>query len=160
MTLFIVLAILLPWSLNRQMHEHRITREGLIKLPVIFAAVGALSLTSQDIPTDAAAVSYIALSLGLSIALGVWRGAVIPAWQDAAGEWMSKGNRLTITLWIVLIAAKFAMGTVASITGWFPVSSTGEVFLFLGLSFAAQNAVVARRTIARRVPVGQPAFSR
>ena len=40
------------------------------------------------------------------------------------------------------------------------MSSTGEVFLFLGLSFAAQNAVAARRTIARRAPVGQPAFSR
>jgi hypothetical protein len=159
MTLFLVLAILLPWSLYRQMHEHRITREGLTKLPLIFAAIGVLGLTTQDIPTDAAAAGYVAFSLALSLSLGVWRGAVIPAWRSDAGEWMSKGNRLTITLWIVLIAAKFAMGTVASITGWFPVSSTGEVFLFLGLSFAAQNVIVARRTIARRAPVGQPALT-
>jgi hypothetical protein len=42
------------------------------------------------------------------------------------------------------------MGTVAGITGWFPVDTeAGEVFLFLGLSFAAQNAIVAHRTIAR-----------
>ena len=160
MTLFLVLAILLPWSLHRQMHEHRITRDGLIKLPIIFAAIGALSVTSQDIPTDAAAAGYVALSLALSLALGVWRGAVIPAWRSAEGEWMSKGNPLTITLWIVLIAAKFVMGTIASITGWFPASTTGEVFLFLGLSFAAQNLVVARRTIAHRVPVTRLAFSR
>ena len=160
MTLFLVLAVLLPWSLYRQMHAHRITREGLTKLPVIFAAVGLLGLTTQDIPNDAAAAGYIALSLALSVSLGVWRGFVIPTWRDAEGEWMSKGNRLTITLWMVLIAAKFAMGTVASITGWFPVSSTGEVFLFLGLSFAAQNYIVARRTIARRTAIAQPAFSR
>ena len=160
MTLFVVLAFLLPWSLYRQMHEHQVTREGLIKLPLIFAAIGLLGWTAQDNPTDAAAVAYMALSLGLSVALGVWRGAVIPAWRDAAGDWISKGNALTITLWIVLIAAKFAMGTVASITGWFPATGTSEVFLFLGISFAAQNLVVARRTIARDAVVGEPALSR
>lgn len=149
MTLFLVLAVLLPWSLWRQMHAHAITREGLIKLPLIFAAIGALSLTRQDVPSDAAAAAYIAASLGLSVALGIWRGAVIPAWLTADGTWMSKGNRLTITLWIVLIGAKFAMGAVASITGWFPASTTGEVFLFLGISFAVQNLVVAHRTLAR-----------
>lgn len=40
------------------------------------------------------------------------------------------------------------MGTIASVTGWFPATGTGEVFLFLGISFAVQNVVVARRTIA------------
>jgi hypothetical protein len=102
----------------------------------------------------------MALSLGLSVGLGVWRGAVIPTWRNAAGDWTSKGNRLTITLWIVLIAAKFVMGAVASITGWFPASGTSEVFLFLGISFAAQNLVVARRTIARQSGVREPALSR
>ncbi len=160
MTLFIVLAILLPWSLYRQMHEHPVTREGLIKLPLIFAAIGLLGWTAQDNPTDAAAAGYMALSLGLSVGLGIWRGAVIPTWRNAAGDWMSKGNRLTITLWIVLIAAKFVMGTIASITGWFPASGTSEVFLFLGISFAAQNLVVARRTIARDTGVRAPALSR
>ena len=149
MTLFIVLAVLLPWSLWRQMHAHAISREGLIKLPLIFAAIGAFSLTQQDVPSDAAAVAYVATSLGLSVALGIWRGAVIPTWLTADGTWMSKGNRLTISLWILLIGAKFAMGAVAGITGWFPASSSGEVFLFLGISFAAQNLVVASRTLAR-----------
>jgi hypothetical protein len=150
-TLFLVLAVLLPWSLWRQMHAHQITREGLIKLPLIFAAVGVLGLGTQDIPTDAAAAVYMAVSLALSVSLGIWRGAVIPVWRNAAGDWMSQGNRLTITLWILLIAAKFAMGTVASITGWFPATGTGEIFLFLGISFAAQNVIVARRSLAGRV---------
>jgi hypothetical protein len=62
---------------------------------------------------------------------------------------MSKGNRLTISLWILLIGAKFALGALAGITGWFPASSSGEVFLFLGISFAIQNLVVASRTLGR-----------
>ena len=149
MTLFLVLAVLLPWSLWRQMHEHRITRSGLIKLPVIFAAIGALSLTRQDVPADAAAALYVLCSLGLSVGLGLWRGAVIPVWQAADGSWMSKGNALTITLWVALVGAKFAMGTVADLTGWFPATGAGEVFLFLGISFAVQNLIVAQRTLAR-----------
>ena len=116
MTLFIVLAVLLPWSVWRQLYAHAISREGLIKLPLIFAAIGAFSLTQQDVPSDAATVAYVATSLGLSVALGIWRGAVIPTWLTADGTWMSKGNRLTISLWILLIGAKFAMGAVAGIT--------------------------------------------
>jgi len=129
------------------MHAHAVTREGLIKLPLIFAAIGALSLTRQDVPSDAAAAAYIATSLGLSVGLGIWRGAVIHTWMTADGTWMSKGNRLTISLWILLIGAKFAMGALAGVTGWFPASSSGEVFLFLGISFAVQNLVVASRTL-------------
>jgi hypothetical protein len=149
MTLFLVLAVLLPWSLWRQMHEHRITREGLVKLPLIFAAIGLLSLTREDVPTDAAAALYVLVSLGLSVGLGIWRGAVIPVWQGDDGSWTSKGNALTITLWIALIAAKFATGTVADLTGWFPVTGAGEVFLFLAISFAVQNLIVAQRTLVR-----------
>ena len=160
MTLFIVLAILLPWSLYRQMHEHPVTREGLIKLPLIFAAIGLLGWTAQDNPTDAAAVGYMALSLGLSVGLGIWRGAVIPDLAQRGRRLDEQGQPAHHPLWILLIAAKFAMGTIASITGWFPASGTSEVFLFLGISFAAQNLVVARRTIARDTGVRAPALSR
>src|SRR5689334_22490141 len=118
MTLFIVLAVLLPWSLWRQMHAHEVSRGSLRKLPLIFGLIGVLSLTTQDVPTDAAAAAYVAVSLGLSVVLGLWRGAVIPVWRTSAGQWMSQGNRLTITLWVLLIATKVAMGAVASITGW------------------------------------------
>jgi hypothetical protein len=63
------------------------------------------------------------------------------------GAWISKGNRLTISLWVALIAIKFILGTIASVTGDLPSETVGEVFLFLGLSFAVQNLVVARRTL-------------
>jgi hypothetical protein len=147
MTLFLILAVLLPWSVWRQMHAHQITSRGLTKLPVIFAAIGLLSLRHGDIPSTAAAAAAAAVSLAWSLGLGVARGALIPVWADDHGRWFSQGNRLTITLWIVLIAGKFALGTVASVTGWFPQTSAGEVFLMLGISFAAQNYVVMRRTL-------------
>ncbi|MGO9823148.1 MAG: hypothetical protein ACLPTJ_21165 [Solirubrobacteraceae bacterium] len=50
---------------------------------------------------------------------------------------------------IALIACKFAVGTIDSITGWYPTAGAVEIFLVLGLSFAAQNLSVARRTITQ-----------
>jgi hypothetical protein len=147
MTLLLVLLVLLPWSIWRQMHAHEITGSGLIKLPVIFAAVGVLGFGTDPVPTDGAAVAYIAFSLALSVAFGIWRGARIDVWRDAAGRWLSQGNRTTIALWVALIGTKVALGTIASITGWFPAEHAGDVFLFLAFSFVAQNVVVAQRSL-------------
>jgi hypothetical protein len=146
MTLMLVLLVLLPWSIWRQMHEHEVTRQGLFKLPLIFAAIGVLGFGTGAIPTDATAIGYLAFSLALSVGFGVWRGVELPLWRNADGNLVSQGNRTTITLWGVLIGSKFALGTIASITGWFPAEHAGEVFVFLALSFVAQNLVVARRT--------------
>ncbi|MDA0185303.1 hypothetical protein OJ997_33670 [Solirubrobacter phytolaccae] len=145
MTLFLVLAILLPWSIWRQMHAHEVTANGLIKLPTIFAIVGVATLGGADFSGTGTLV-YLGASMLLSAALGAWRGASLSIWREG-GAWISKGNRLTIGLWVTLIAIKFALGTIASVTGDLPTETVGEVFLFLGLSFAVQNVVVARRTL-------------
>ena len=145
MTLLLVLLVLLPWSIWRQMHAHEVTREGLIKLPIIFAAIGVLGFGTGTIPTDSAAIAYLAFSVLLSVAMGVWRGAEISLWRGADGKPISKGNRTTIALWVALIGTKIALGTIASITGWFPAEHAGDVFIFLALSFVAQNLVVAHR---------------
>jgi hypothetical protein len=149
MTLIIVLAILLPWSLYRQMHVHSITRDSLIKLPLIFGAVGVIALIGTHIDTSHAAIAALAISVIASIVLGAWRGAQMPIWRDQDGSWLIQGNRLTMTLWGVLIAFKFLLGAVGSQTGWYPVEPTGEIFLTLGLSFVIQNIIVARRSIAQ-----------
>jgi hypothetical protein len=146
MTLLLVLLILLPWSIWRQMHAHQITGSGLVKLPLAFAAIGVVGFGTHTIPTDAAAVAYVAVCLVLSIAFGIWRGTRIDVWRDA-GRWMSQGNRTTLALWAALIGIKVALGTVASISGWFPAEHAGDVFIFLAVSFVAQNLVVAERSL-------------
>jgi hypothetical protein len=151
MILFIVLAVLLPWSIWRQMHVNPVSRGSLIKLPLVFAGIGLLVQTGSLIPAGRAAIVALLIGVAASVVLGLWRGAVIPVWTAEDGSWLSQGNRLTIALWVALIAFKFALGTVGSMTGWFPVESVGVVFVTLGLSFAVQNLVVARRTIAHTV---------
>ncbi len=146
MTLLLVLLVLLPWSIWRQMHAHEITAAGLVKLPIIFAAIGVLGFGIEPVPTGAAAVAYIALCLALSLTFGVWRGARIDVWRRE-GRWMSCGNRTTLGLWAALIGTKVALGTVAATTGWFPAEHAGDVFIYLAVSFAAQNLVVAERSL-------------
>src|ERR1700744_5411164 len=107
MVLFLVLAVLLPWSISRQMHVHTISRGSLIKLPLLFAGIGLLVQSGSLVPGGR----------GATIAL--------PIWQAEDGSWLSKGNRLTIVLWTALIACKFLLGTVGSVTGWFPEETVG-----------------------------------
>lgn len=153
MVLFVVLAVLLPWSIWRQMHVHTVSRASLIKLPLLFAGIGVLVQSGSLIQGGQAALVALMISVAASVVLGLWRGAVIPVWRAEDGSWVSQGNRLTITLWVVLIAFKFALGTVGSVTGWFPVETVGDVFATLGLSFAVQNLVVARRSIMHAVKI-------
>jgi hypothetical protein len=145
MTALLLLLVLVPWSIARQMHAHPVTPGGLVKLPVIFAAIGLLGFGTDSIPVDGPALSYLGVSLALSVGLGLWRGAVIPVWQDADGTTIAQGNRTTLALWVALIASKVALGTAASLTGVFPGEHAGEIFVFIAISFAAQNLVVARR---------------
>lgn len=153
MVLFVVLAVLLPWSIWRQMHVHTVTGASLIKLPLLFAGIGVLVQSGSLTQGGKAALVALMISVAASVVLGLWRGAVIPVWRAQDGSWLSQGNRLTITLWVALIAFKFALGTVGSVTGWFSVETVGEVFVTLGLSFAVQNFVVARRSIMHAVKI-------
>jgi hypothetical protein len=155
MLLFAILAVLLPWSIYRQMHEHRVARETLVKIPLIFIGVGLLFGGVGHVHGPAATAAMLG-GIAVSVLFGVARGAAMPVWQDAEGHWMTRGNRLTLTLWVALVAFKFALGGLGSVTGWFPAETATEVFLVLGLSFAVQNAIIARRSIADR---GQEAIA-
>ena len=123
MTVLAVLLIVLPWSIWRQMHARPVTVEGLVKLPLIFGAAAAITtLTSTLHQVTTAEVVYNAGLCG-------------------------PGNRATLTTWVVLIALKIALGTVAAVTGWIPAEGAGAILGFLALTFAIQNVVVARRTL-------------
>ena len=149
MTGLLVLLVLLPWSIRRQMQPHEVTQQGLVKLPLIFGAIGLLGLGTRGIPGGADAVAYLALSAVVSIGFGIWRGAKLRVWRED-DRFIAQGTRLTLTLWVALIVVKIAMGTAASALDIFPGEHTGEIFLFLAVSFAAQDVVVARRTIWRQ----------
>jgi hypothetical protein len=147
MTVLAILLFVLPWSIWRQMHARPVTAEGLIKLPLIFAAVAAVfALTSGATEISPAILAYDAACAVLAIGFGAWRGQRVSIWHEGETP-MQRGNRATLMTWVLLIALKVALGTVAATTGWIPAEGAGAILGFLALTFAIQNLVVARRTL-------------
>lgn len=157
MTLLLVLLILLPWSIHRQMPEHEITKDGLAKMPILYAAIGVLGFGTGDTPTDGPAIGYLAVSVLMSIGFGMARGYSMPVWLDK-DKWLTRGTKLTLILWGALVGTKIVMGTIGSITDIFPGEHVGDIFVFIAISFAAQNVILARRTFWHgEAPAQQPA---
>jgi hypothetical protein len=158
MTVLLILLIVLPWSIWRQMHARPVTAEGLVKLPLIFAGVAAvITLTSHAPEITPAFMAYDAACAVLAIGFGAWRGQRVSIWHEGETP-MQRGNRATLMTWALLIALKVALGTVAAVTGWIPAEGAGSILSFLALTFAIQNLVVARRTIwAARGEIGATA---
>ena len=158
MTALLILLIVVPWSIWRQMHARPVTVEGLVKLPLIFAVAAAIfALTEQlHTPTEAVVI-YNAACAVLAIGFGAWRGAHVSIWSEDDTA-IQRGNRTTLTLWIAMIVLKIALGTVAAVTGWIPAEGAAAVLGFFALTMAIQNLAVARRTLwAPRAPIGATA---
>jgi len=156
MTVALILAVVIPWSIWRQMHARPVTTEGLVKLPLIFAVVAAVSLVT-DVPAHTPdALLYDLVCAALAVGFGVWRGQRVSITYDGTTP-IQQGNRATLMTWGVMIALKVALGTVAAVTGWIPAEGAGEIFAFLALTFVAQSAVVASRTRSSGLRVHRPA---
>ena len=147
MTVLLILLVVLPWSIWRQMHARPVTTEGLVKLPLIFAAAAGVTLLVGHTPhVSVGTLTYDAICAVVAIGFGAWRGQRVSIWHDGDTP-MQRGNRATLMTWVGLIALKVALGTVAAITGWIPAEGAAAIFGFLALTFAVQSVVVARRTL-------------
>ena len=141
--------VVLPLALWRQMRPHRVTMKRLAVLPAVFLVLGIAGTATRAMPTDAEAIAYLAAGAALGIGFGVWRGLVIPVWRDG-DEWYEQGNAKTLTLWAVMLALKGGLALAASAADVYPGEHSGEIYIFVALSFAAQEGLVARRTIWSR----------
>jgi len=148
MSALLLLLLLLPPSIYRQMRANEVSAAALVRLPAIYAAIGLLGFGTGHLDLSGGAAPYIAISAALSIGFGIWRGVQVRVWRDAAGSYFVQSTRLTLALWAGLILGKIAINTVGAVTGALPRGThPGEIFLFIAVSFVAQNAIVARRTI-------------
>lgn len=146
---YLVLLALIAWSVRRQLVAKPIaplTEE--LRKPALFCAVGAGCLAVW--PGGSDPVGVLALSLALSVVLGVARGLLMPVYRREGVPWR-KGNATTIALWAALVAGKVAL---AFATGVAHPPSFGEVLVFLGVSIGVQSAVTVARAEPARATVG------
>ena len=148
----LILLVVLPLAIWRQMHEHAVTARRLALPPAIFLALGLLGLgTGDELPTDGEAIAYLAVSATLAIGFGAWRGVIMPVWRGEEG-WRAQGNRTTLALWIVRLGSKFGLAALAAALDVFPGEHPGEIYIFIALSYGVEDALIARRTIRTRTP--------
>ncbi len=152
------LLTVVPWIavamlvIYRQFTAQPLRVRPLIVLPVILAAMGISNL-AQEPATTPTAVAVLVVNLVIAIALGLWRGTSLLVWRDATATVLRQGTLFTLTLWLIAIALRALTAIIGHVSGSPGSVSIGELPLFLGTTFAAQNLVVwARAQSLRQVP--------
>ncbi|MBV9794426.1 MAG: DUF1453 domain-containing protein [Actinobacteria bacterium] len=143
-TEIVLLLALTGYAIYQQTRKHQVTGSNRFKLAIIYGIVG-LAVGGLNLPGNAAAVGLLALSLALSIGVGLLRGRLTKVWAAADGNVYSQGTALTIGLFLALVAAKFAMGTAAYFLHISDDGGFGEVLLMIAVMVAFQAELIWRR---------------
>jgi hypothetical protein len=143
-------AAVLAWILYRGRRVRRVRLRFARRTPVILAVLGLFQFVhyneSHSLGAEAAAL-VIASCVVVAAAFGALRGATVRLSPAGRGALDQQATWLTEALWLVSIAAHFAMGAALSVVHG-PVGATaGSAVLYLAVSLGAQNTMVHRRAV-------------
>ena len=155
-TEIIIILALTGYAIYQQTRKHQVTGQNRFKLAIIYGVVG-LIVGGIYLPRNAAAWGLLVLSLALSAGVGLLRGRKTRVWAAADGHVYSQGTVLTISLFLGLVAAKFAIGTGAYFLHISDDGGFGEVLIMIAIMVAFQAELIWRRARALTpVTSGQP----
>ena len=111
----------------------------------IYAGIGVL-IGGFHLPDGWQGWVMIGVGLSLSFVVGVLRGRHTRIWV-ADGKVWRRGTALTVGLFLGLIAAKFALGTVAYFFDIDDGAGFGEVLVMIAIMIAVQAQIVHARAV-------------
>ena len=138
------LVALTVYAIYRQTRRHEVVGKSRFKLAIIYGIVG-IAVGGFHRPDSAGEIAIIVASIALSVVIGLARGHWSSLWAEADGRVYSRGTVLTISLFIGLIASKFALGTLAYFEGVNDSGGFGEIMLMIAVMVAFQAEIVWRR---------------
>lgn len=145
--LFILLA-LVCWAIYKQTRVAEVNRgPGRFTMAGIYVVLG-LVLGGFDVPKGASGIVLIVSGLVLSLVVGILRGRLTRVWVEADGRVLRQGTRVTVALFVGLVATKFALGTLAYFWHINDGAGLGEVLVMIAVMIAVQAELVARRAPA------------
>ncbi len=142
--------LVLVWVLSRQFSGRFVSFRRAVVLPVVLVLVGLDQAYSADIRWTAAAVGVVAVDLLLMVGLGAARGAAVRL-TERDGYLYQRGGWPLLVLWVVSIGAR--VGVAVLTTGDARVAAATTVALSVGVSLAAQYAVLSYRVRADGRPL-------
>lgn len=146
LTELIAILALVGYAIYRQTRTNHITGRARFTLAIVYGGVGLL--LGVHIAHSLAAYGLVAVGLLASLGIGLLRGRYTAMWRDADGEIYSRGTRLTIGLFLGLVAFKFVLGTIAYLTHTPYESGIGSIMLMIGVMLAVQAELIWRRAQA------------
>jgi hypothetical protein len=147
----VLVLALVAWVLYRQTIARPVSARSLVILPGVLVVIGLAAISNVDHGSlSSTAVTYLALDLVSSVALGALRGCFVKVFERDGVMWR-QGGPITIALWVVAIGVRIVIAILASNAGVGNVSDAALEVAF-GVSLLAQNGVVALRGTRQGFP--------
>lgn len=140
------------YAIYKQTVVSKVSAQGRFKMAVIYAVIG-VAVGGFMLPKGPLGWGLLVFGLALSAAVGVIRGRRTDIWMEQDGQVVRKGNAVTIALFVGLVAAKFALGTVAYFAHISDGAGFGEIMVMIAIMIAFQAEIVYRRSQALAVSV-------
>ena len=139
----IILVALMGYAIYMQSHRHEVIGGSRFKLAIIYGIVGVV-VGGFAVPAGPWEIGLLVASLALSVIFGVIRGRYTQVWRED-GRVYSQGTALTISLFLILVLGKFAMGTAAYFLHISDNGGFGEIMLMIALMAAFQAQIIWNR---------------
>jgi len=139
----LILVAMTGYAIYMQTKRHEVVGDRRFKLAIIYGIIG-LAVGGMNLPDQPFEIGFLVVGLLLSIVVGLVRGKYTRVWADG-GRVYSQGTAFTISLFLLLIATKFAMGTAAYFLGRSDGGGFGEILLMIALMVAFQAQIIWTR---------------
>jgi len=144
----LILAALCVFAVYRQSRRFEVVGASRFKLALIYAAIGIVAGGFRA-PSGVSSWALFLCSFAVSAVVGVARGKLSRVWVESDGTTWSQGTALTISLFVLLVGSKFALGAFEYIEhAGTTAGGFGEVMLAIALMVAVQSEIVWRRARA------------
>ena len=143
-TEIIAILALTVYAIFRQTRVDEVDGSTRFKIAIIYGIVG-VCVGGFDTPSGRLGWVMIGISLVLSAVIGLIRGRYTKVWTGEDGRIMRQGTVFTVSLFILLIVAKFGLGAWASLDHIDDGAGFGEVLVMIAIMVAVQAEIVWRR---------------
>lgn len=139
----IIVIAMVGYAVYKQTQRHEIVGDTRFKLAVIYGVIGLL-VGGYHLPASSLEWVFLVASLALSVVIGLIRGRYTRVWAEGGRVW-GQGTAFTVSIFLAMVVAKFALGTVAYFNGVSDSGGLGEILLMIAIMVAFQAQLVWRR---------------